>query len=301
MPLTQRPHSRRRERWRVDRSHFLPRAQMSPECSKTGKAWPASRRSVSSSRSACSSGCSVAAGWTRSSARRRGSPSLALALALRRACERYTEQPEPRTWQRNGKATKNANGGNDTTMTIPSSDSTSDRADAALPAQAGVSAPEPAAAAPAAARRAGRLALHFGVVLVGASALAAGVAGARAGLSAALGVALAGANLLLMQKITRAMTAGSADSAGGDAAGNPAWGLALPFKLIALVGVAYALVSSGVAQPVPLAMGFALLPLTGVFLPRPMSVPDLDPRPRAPSHPGRRRESTPSRHGQPAA
>jgi hypothetical protein len=153
---------------------------------------------------------------------------------------------------------------------------------------------------PAAVRRAGRLALHFGVVLVGASALAAGVDGARAALSAALGVALAGANLLLMQKITRAMTAGSGDSTGSDSAGNPAWGLALPFKLVALVGVAYALVSSGVAQPVPLAMGFAILPLTGVFLPRPISVPDLGPRPRASSHPSRR-DSTPSRRGQPAA
>jgi hypothetical protein len=51
------------------------------------------------------------------------------------------------------------------------------------------------------------------------------------------------------------------------------WAVALPFKLAALVGVAYALVSLGVAQPVPLAMGFALLPLTGVFLPRPSSVP----------------------------
>ena len=155
--------------------------------------------------------------------------------------------------------------------------------------------------APAAVRRARRLALHLGVVLVGASAIAAVVGGARAGLSAALGVALAGANLLLMQKITSAMTTGANDTDSHGTGGNPAWGLALPFKLVALVGVAYALVSSGVAQPVPLAMGFALLPLTGVFLPRPISVPDLDPRPRASSHPSRRRESTPSRRGQPAA
>lgn len=142
------------------------------------------------------------------------------------------------------------------------------------------------------------MALHFGVVLVAASALAAAVGGGRAGLSAALGVALAGANLLLMQKITSAMTMGS----GGDTGGNPAWGLALPFKLVTLVGVAYALVSSGVAQPVPLAMGFAILPLTGVFLPRSIRVPDLELRPRArlaSAH--RRRETTPSRRGQPAA
>lgn len=156
-------------------------------------------------------------------------------------------------------------------------------------------------------RRGRHLALHFGVVLVGSSALVAAVGGARAGLSAALGVALAGFNLLLMQKITRAMTGGGGDSRGGSrtdagaAGGNAAWGLVLPFKLVALVGVAYALVSSGVAQPVPLAMGFAILPLTGVFLPRRISVPDFDPRLPAPSHPSPRRESAPSRRGQPAA
>jgi hypothetical protein len=127
--------------------------------------------------------------------------------------------------------------------------------------------------------RAHRLAWHFISVLLGASALTSLVAGQPAGISAALGVALAGANLFLMQKITSAMTGP------GGAGGSAAWGLALPFKLVALVGVAYGLVSSGVAQPVPLAMGFALLPLTGVFLPRPSSVPDLGPR-----HPVQRRE-----------
>jgi hypothetical protein len=127
--------------------------------------------------------------------------------------------------------------------------------------------------------RARRFTVHFISVLLGASALTSLVAGQRAGISAALGVALAGANLFLMQKITSAMTGP------GGAGGSAAWGLALPFKLVALVGVAYGLVSSGVAQPVPLAMGFALLPLTGVFLPRPSSVPDLSPR-----HPGQRRE-----------
>jgi hypothetical protein len=127
--------------------------------------------------------------------------------------------------------------------------------------------------------RARRFAWHFVSVLLGASALTSLVAGQPAGISAALGVALAGANLFLMQRITSAMTGP------GGAGGSAAWGLALPFKLVALVGVAYGLVSSGVAQPVPLAMGFALLPLTGVFLPRPSSVPDLGPR-----HPVQRRD-----------
>jgi hypothetical protein len=109
-----------------------------------------------------------------------------------------------------------------------------------------------------------RLAWHFGVVLLSAAALAALVGGPKSSLSAALGVLLAGANLLLMRRITSAL----ANASGGSAA----WAIALPFKLVALVGLAYALVHLRVAQPVPLAMGFALLPLTGVFLPRTGSV-----------------------------
>ncbi len=115
-----------------------------------------------------------------------------------------------------------------------------------------------------------RLALHFCVVLLVASGAATLLGGGRAALSAALGVFLAGGNLLLMRKITAAL----ADASGGSAA----WAIALPFKLVALVGLAYALVHFGVARPVPLAMGFALLPLSGVFLPRPSSVFDLPTR-----------------------
>jgi hypothetical protein len=39
-----------------------------------------------------------------------------------------------------------------------------------------------------------------------------------------------------------------------------AWGLLLPIKLAALMAVLYGLVAHGVAQPVPLLLGFALLP-----------------------------------------
>jgi hypothetical protein len=115
---------------------------------------------------------------------------------------------------------------------------------------------------------AARLSLHFGLVLLAASSGAALLGGARSGVSAALGVVLAGANLLLMRKITSVLVEASGAGA--------AWALALPVKLITLVGLAYALVTSGVARPVPLAMGFALLPLTGVFLRRASSVPDLE-------------------------
>ncbi|HWO08105.1 MAG TPA: hypothetical protein VNN80_01455 [Polyangiaceae bacterium] len=121
-----------------------------------------------------------------------------------------------------------------------------------------------------------RLGVHLAVVLVSAG-LAGGVAGgAPAGVSLALGVALSAANLLLMRRITSAL-----------ASGGSGWLMLLPFKLVALVGVAYALVAAKVAQPVPLALGFALLPLTAIFLPRsstPLEPPSGSRRP-APSSP----------------
>jgi hypothetical protein len=195
-----------------------------------------------------------------------------------------------------GKATKNAPGASDTTTMIPQSERVMDAAQPAVSLEAapaeGTAAPREVASPrageaepggrehtgrfPVAGRPSGasgrwsppaRLSVHFGLALLVASAGAALLGGARSGVSAALGVMLAGTNLLLMRKITAALV----DASGAAAA----WALALPFKLVVLVGFAYALVESGVARPVPLAMGFALLPLTGVFLPRASSVPDL--------------------------
>ena len=109
------------------------------------------------------------------------------------------------------------------------------------------------------ARRAGlHLALVLAVVGVGAGLLG----GAPMAQSAVLGVLLAAINLLAMRHITRAMTEG----------GSAVWALVLPVKLIALVGVAYLLVRAGLASAIPLAVGFAVLPLTSVFLPPPSSV-----------------------------
>jgi hypothetical protein len=71
-----------------------------------------------------------------------------------------------------------------------------------------------------------------------------------------------------MRRIMGAMTANGASAA---------WAVVLPFKLLGLVAGAFALVRLGLAQPVPLAIGFALLPLTGVFLPRASSVPAVSP------------------------
>jgi hypothetical protein len=108
------------------------------------------------------------------------------------------------------------------------------------------------------------MSVHFALVLVVAALLGAVLAGAHTALSAALGVALCGGNLLAMRRITSALTAGDGGSA--------MWALALPVKLIVLVGVAFLLVHTRTALAFPLALGFALLPLTSVFLPRPSSV-----------------------------
>lgn len=108
------------------------------------------------------------------------------------------------------------------------------------------------------------MSVHFGFVLATAAILGAVLGGGHAALSAALGVALCGANLFVMRRITRALTAGDGGSA--------VWALALPVKLIALVAVAFLLVHTRTALAFPLALGFALLPLTSVFLPRPSSV-----------------------------
>jgi len=108
------------------------------------------------------------------------------------------------------------------------------------------------------------------VVAVGGGVLG-GVPMAR---SAVLGVLLGATNLLVMRRITRGLTEASLSESTGreGGAGSALWALALPAKLIALVGVAFLLVQYGVASAIPLAVGFAVLPLTSVFLPQPSSV-----------------------------
>jgi len=109
-----------------------------------------------------------------------------------------------------------------------------------------------------------RLALHLAVVIVVGSALGAVLGGHAAARSAAIGVLLGAVNLLAMRRITRGLTCADGGSA--------VWALALPVKLLTLVGSAYALVVSELALAFPLALGFAALPLSSVFLPRPSSV-----------------------------
>jgi hypothetical protein len=103
------------------------------------------------------------------------------------------------------------------------------------------------------------LSLHLLVVLLVSASGAALVGGSRAAASTAIGIGLAALNLMVMRRIVRALTAASGQGA--------LWALAFPLKLVAVVGGAFVLVDRDIAEPVPLAIGFALLPLSGVFLP----------------------------------
>jgi hypothetical protein len=106
------------------------------------------------------------------------------------------------------------------------------------------------------------MSLHFLSALAAVSALGALLGGGHVAGSAALGVVLCAVNLLAMRHITRALTEG----------GSAVWALALPLKLLLLVAAAFLLVHTRAALAFPLAIGFAVLPLTSVFLPRPSSV-----------------------------
>jgi len=144
-----------------------------------------------------------------------------------------------------------------------------------------ITSPEPAETAVEAAARARalteagasarRLALHLVAVLTVGAALAALIGGVVAATSVVLGVGLAALNVIVMRRVLSALEGTSGLAA--------VWALAFPAKLVALVGAAFVLVERDIAEPVPLAIGFALLPLSGVFLPRPSSaVPELSRR-----------------------
>ena len=114
-----------------------------------------------------------------------------------------------------------------------------------------------------------RAIIHVALVLAVVALGGAVLGGAQVAQSAVLAVVLGAANLLAMRRITRGLTDATLSEGGGGAA---VWALALPVKLVALVGVAFLLVHYGVALAIPLAVGFAVLPLTSVFLPQPSSV-----------------------------
>jgi hypothetical protein len=85
-----------------------------------------------------------------------------------------------------------------------------------------------------------------------ASVVAVFAAGTGPALAVALGSVLAAGNLWLLGWLVRRWLSPSGTTT--------AWGLLLPVKLVMLIAVLYGLVAAGVAQPLPLLVGFALLP-----------------------------------------
>jgi hypothetical protein len=85
-----------------------------------------------------------------------------------------------------------------------------------------------------------------------ASVVAVFAAGTEPALAVALGSTLAAGNLWLLGWLVRRWLSPT---------GTPtAWGLLLPVKLIALIAVLYGLVAVAGTRPLPLLVGFALLP-----------------------------------------
>jgi hypothetical protein len=103
-----------------------------------------------------------------------------------------------------------------------------------------------------------------------------GTHGGKAAMSVALGAAIAVANLLTMRAIVRALVRapegekGEEEAPGDDEKkdhraagkrGGAAWGVFALLKLFALFGGIWFLLTSGVVAPIPLVVGYGVLPL----------------------------------------
>jgi hypothetical protein len=114
--------------------------------------------------------------------------------------------------------------------------------------------------------RAAKLAAGLGIVF---TAGAFGIYGGRAAASVALGAAIAVANLVTMRMIIRAlMTAPEDETADPNAdhkaegkRGGAAWGVFAVFKILILFGGIWLLLSKGLVDPMPLVVGYGVLPL----------------------------------------
>lgn len=130
------------------------------------------------------------------------------------------------------------------------------------------------------------------VAAIGAAILGAGLAiaalalfGTRTGMSVAFGAAIAVANLVMMRALVRAMLRPAEEEAFAQAQANAdakaeasededpvdhaaegkrgaaAWGLFGVLKLVVLFGGIYVLLTKGLVDPMPLVVGYGVLPL----------------------------------------
>lgn len=77
-------------------------------------------------------------------------------------------------------------------------------------------------------------------------------------ISAVEGVALSTVNLAFLERVVRALAR--------PGRAQIVWALMLPVKFLLVVAVGYALLRAGMAEPAPLALGFATLPLAFALL-----------------------------------
>ncbi len=100
------------------------------------------------------------------------------------------------------------------------------------------------------------------------AAAAFGVMGARAGLSVTVGALIAVSNLLVLRAIIRSIVTAPADAeaAEGDHRGNgrrggAAWAIFAVLKIFVLFGGVWLLLAKGLVDPIPLVVGYSVLPL----------------------------------------
>jgi hypothetical protein len=115
--------------------------------------------------------------------------------------------------------------------------------------------------------RAAKVAAGLGLVFTVASA---SIFGMRTAGSVLLGAAIAIANLLTLRAIIKSMMQGDESSSDANpdadhkAAGNrggTAWGIFAVFKIVILFGGIWLLLSKDLVDPIPLVVGYGVLPL----------------------------------------
>lgn len=95
--------------------------------------------------------------------------------------------------------------------------------------------------------------------------------GMRAGFSVAVGAAIAVSNLLVLRAIIRALVqatpedaenpAPEGDHKGAGKRGGAAWGIFAMLKIFLLFGGVWGLLALGLVDPIPLVVGYGVLPL----------------------------------------
>ena len=108
----------------------------------------------------------------------------------------------------------------------------------------------------------GRLRTALRMVLVIAAVLTLfglAFAGLAAGLSVALGGALAAGNLWILARIVMELLPN--DSAGADAQSRGGWALVAVFKILSLLALAWLLMRHAIVSPMPMLVGFGSLPI----------------------------------------